>query len=150
MMMEGNPDFGKEEAFLLLLEQLTSCYAEMEPEPPAKPFHTGIEAVCAYLDEHYASPTSLEELARLAGMNKYSLLRAFTRSKGITPYRYLETVRVSRAKRLLEQGMEPADVALQTGFSDQSHFSNYFKEFIGLTPGQYRDIFLKSPYESED
>lgn len=42
---------------------------------------------------------------------------------------------------LLEQGIKPIDVALQTGFTDQSHFSNFFKKFIGLTPKQYMNIF---------
>jgi transcriptional regulator GlxA family with amidase domain len=48
---------------------------------------------------------------------------------------------VNQAKKLLEQGTEPIDAAMQTGFTDQSHFTKFFKEFIGLTPGQYREIF---------
>ncbi|MGO0916449.1 hypothetical protein ACTPEM_25625, partial [Clostridioides difficile] len=41
--------------------------------------------------------------------NKYSLLRNFTKLKGITPYRYLENIRVNKAKKLLEKGVEPID-----------------------------------------
>lgn len=59
----------------------------------------------------------------------------------LTPYRYLENIRIGAAKKLLEQGAAPIDAALQTGFSDQSHFTNYFNSFIGLAPGIYRDIF---------
>ena len=44
---------------------------------------------------------------------------------------------------MLEQGVAPIEAALQTGFSDQSHFTNYFNRFIGLAPGVYREIFLK-------
>ena len=44
-------------------------------------------------------------------------------------------------KKLLEKGVAPVDAAVTTGFSDQSHFSNFFKEFIGLTPKQYQRIF---------
>lgn len=55
-----------------------------------------------------------------------------------------ESLRIGRAKKLLEQGASPMEAALQTGFSDQSHFTNYFTRFIGLTPGAYRDIFLKN------
>ena len=43
---------------------------------------------------------------------------------------------------MLEQGVSPIEAALQTGFSDQSHFTNYFSRFLGLTPAIYRDIFL--------
>ena len=48
---------------------------------------------------------------------------------------------------LLEQGVPPIEAALQTGFSDQSHFTNYFNRFIGLAPGIYRDIFLDKDME---
>lgn len=59
----------------------------------------------------------------------------------MTPYGYLESVRIGAAKRLLEQGVSPVDTALQVGFSDQSHFTNYFSRFIGLSPGLYQDSF---------
>ena len=51
-------------------------------------------------------------------------------------------IRIGEAKKLLEQGLPPIEAALQTGFSDQSHFTNYFNRFIGLAPGVYREIFL--------
>jgi len=54
---------------------------------------------------------------------------------------YLETIRIDKAKKMLEHGVLPIDVAFKTGFTDQSHFSNLFKKFIGLTPKQYMNIF---------
>ena len=79
------------------------------------------------------------------------LLRAFAKSKGVTPYSYLENIRVGKAKKLLEQGVPPIEAALQTGFSAQSNFTNYFSRYIGLAPGIYRDIFKdmeEPPHES--
>ena len=101
-----------------------------------------IRAVCIFLEEHYAERISLDDLGRLAGLDKYYLLRAFTRAKGITPYRYLENVRIARAKALLETGVTPVEAALSAGFADQSHFTKFFKCFIGLTPKQYQRIFI--------
>lgn len=89
----------------------------------------------------------LDQLCRCVGLSKSTLLRAFPRAKGVTPYRYLENIRVSRAKTLLEQGVPPAEAALQAGFSDQSHFTSYFSRFIGLTPGAYQDIFKSTQRE---
>lgn len=86
---------------------------------------------------------SLNRLSSIAGISKYHLLHSFTRQKGISPYSYLETVRISRAKKLLEQGESPLEAAFATGFYDQSHFTNLFKKFIGLTPRQYGGIFQK-------
>ena len=80
-------------------------------------------------------------MCRYAGLSKSTLLRAFTKSKGITPYRYLEIIRINEAKKLLSEGNPLADIAIRTGFSDQSHFTNYFSQFIGIAPGTYREIF---------
>ena len=66
---------------------------------------------------------------------------------GITPYRYLQSVRIEKAKEFLEHGSSLLETAIQTGFSDQSHFTNTFHAFIGLTPGAYRKIF-QSPKDS--
>ncbi|MCB6437622.1 helix-turn-helix domain-containing protein, partial [Erysipelatoclostridium ramosum] len=50
---------------------------------------------------------------------------------------------IAKAKRLLEQGEAIGKIALDCGFSDQSHFTNYFKSFIGITPKQYQRIFTQ-------
>ena len=100
-----------------------------------------IEAVCAFLERNFEKTVSLEALGELAGYSKYHLLRSFTKIKGISPYSYLETVRISKAKELLQNGVLPAETAARTGFSDQSHLGNVFKRYIGLTPKQYWRIF---------
>jgi len=99
------------------------------------------KTICDFLEKNYMKRVTLDDLSNLTGLSKYYLLRSFTKQKGITPYSYLETIRIDKAKKLLEQGELPIDVALQTGFTDQSHFSNFFKKFIGLTPKQYMNIF---------
>ena len=91
----------------------------------------------------------LDQICHLEGLSKSTLLRAFTKSKGVTPYSYLQNIRIGEAKKLLEQGLPPVEAALQTGFSDQSHFTKYFKRYIGLAQGVYRENFLKKE-NSED
>lgn len=142
LIMEGHTDFRKEELLFALLEQLLEEYAEpfIRPAPAAK--EAEIRKICAYLDANYAERISLGDLCRLSGLDKYSLLRAFTGYCGLTPYRYLETVRVARAKVLLKEGVPPVETALRAGFADQSHFTKFFKRFIGLTPKQYQRIFI--------
>ena len=129
----------REEAFLLLvgrlLERCGGC-----PRPPEE-VRPEVRAVCDYLEGHCDRRITLEQISALAGLSKYHLLRCFTRQKGITPYRYLETVRVNRARALLEQGAAPLDAALRAGFADQSHFNHFFKILTGLTPSQYRAVF---------
>ncbi len=141
-IMEEQTDFKKEETFIFLMEQLIEEYTQSYSQMEAVKMDTGIQAVRDYLDQHYADRINLDQLSEISDMNKYSLLRAFTKLLGITPYRYLETVRINNAKKLLESGVEPIEAAMQTGFVDQSHFTNFFKEFIGLTPKQYQNIFI--------
>lgn len=149
LVLNGSLEFGKEESLLFMLSLLVrrcgqpfeDCIPECREE---------IEQACAFMEEHAAERISLDQICRQAGLSKSTLLRAFTKSKGVTPYCYLESLRIGRAKKLLEQGASPMEAALQTGFSDQSHFTNYFTRFIGLTPGAYRDIFLKSDEASRE
>lgn len=141
MLMQQEKDFKKDELFLLIMEELIFEHADTifdqnSIEPSAE-----IKIICDFLQANYSENIKLNDLSQLANMSKYHLLRSFTKQKGISPYCYLETIRISAAKKLLEQQCSPLNVALQTGFSDQSHFSNFFKKIIGLTPKQYMNIF---------
>ena len=141
MIMSGIFDFGKEENLLFLISSLIQKYGQ--PFENCVPeCRDEIEKICTLLEQHYMEHICLEQLCKYAALSKSTLLRAFTKSKGITPYRYLENIRINEAKKLLGKGISPIDVAMQTGFSDQSHFTNYFTRFIGLAPGVYRDIFF--------
>lgn len=139
-VMKGSCGFGKEETLLLLVSRLIQEYGQ--PFAYCVPeCREEIERACAFMEQHYDQRICLDQICRCVGLSKSTLLRAFTRAKGVTPYSYLENIRIGRAKKLLEQGVPPVEAALRTGFSDQSHFTNYFNRFIGLTPGVYREIF---------
>lgn len=141
MVMKGLCDFGKEENLLLLISMLIQRYGQ--PFENCIPeCREEIEKACRFMEQHFAERIYLDQICRYAGLSKFTLLRAFTKSKGVTPYSYLENIRIGEAKKLLEQGFPPIEAALRTGFSDQSHFTNYFNRFIGLSPGVYREIFL--------
>lgn len=139
----------KEELFLNLLEELIRTYSDVTflenaPEPSDE-----VKAVCGYLEAHYTKNITLDDLSKLTGWSKYHLLRSFTKQKGLSPYSYLETVRINHAKKLLEQGVKPIETAFQTGFSDQSHLTKFFKRQVGLTPKQYMKIFEYDRQEIE-
>lgn len=140
LVMKGANKFGKEETLLLLISLLIQQYGQPF-ENCAPECREEIEKACVFMEQHYAERIYLDQICRCVGLSKSTLLRAFARSKGVTPYSYLENIRIGKAKKLLEQGVSPVEAALQTGFSDQSHFTNCFNRFIGLPPGVYRDIF---------
>ena len=143
MLMDGSREPGLEEFFLFTMEQLLGSYsAHHAPDPfPALAADAGVESVRRFIDAHYGERITLERLAEVACLSKYHLIRSFTRRVGISPYAYLEAVRMNAAKELLSRGETPVRVAQRTGFSDQSHFTRFFKKIIGLTPAQYAEVF---------
>ncbi|MDE5580866.1 MAG: AraC family transcriptional regulator [Treponemataceae bacterium] len=140
MLMRESKEFEKDELFLLAVEQLIQEYGEPFDNAVAE-HDTEIEKACMYMQQHFSERISLGTLCEVAALSRATLVRAFAKTKGISPYRYLENVRLGEAKKLLEQGATPLNAAFSTGFSDQAHFTNFFKGYIGLTPKQYRDIF---------
>ncbi|MBU5443582.1 AraC family transcriptional regulator [Paenibacillus sp. MSJ-34] len=137
MIANEQPDFQKEELLLLLIEQLLVDYSDAEAFDSFREPRPEIRTVCDYLEAHYPENIKLDRLSELTGLSKYHLLRSFTRQTGISPYSYLSTIRINNAKKLLESGISPGEAAFRCGFSDQSHFTNFFKKLIGLTPKQY-------------
>jgi AraC family transcriptional regulator len=86
-----------------------------------------------------AQPATTGELARLAGLSIDHFVRAFRVSIGEPPHRYLLRERIREAQRLLTTTSRPlAEIALQTGFADQSHFHSVFRRWVGTTPSRYR------------
>lgn len=137
----------KEEALYFLMQPLLEGYMEKTDE--AKTLEKPIQQLCTYMKKHYAENITLQTLSDLSHFSKSYLLNAFTKQTGVSCYRYLQTIRIHEAKKMLEKGISVKEAALATGFNDQSHFTNFFKMFIGLTPKQYQRIFLKNGEKHE-
>jgi AraC-like DNA-binding protein len=81
---------------------------------------------------------SLGELAALAGIGKFQLLRRFRKQFGATPHDWLVQRRADRARGLIRQGLSLPDTAAATGFADQSHMTRVFMRRFGFTPGAWK------------
>jgi AraC-like DNA-binding protein len=93
------------------------------------------------LDERVVEGVGLREAAGLVGAHPAHLVRAFSTAYGIAPHQYLTSLRVGRARRLLLEGRSPSEVAVATGFYDQSHLTRHFRKLVGVPPGSYRATF---------
>jgi transcriptional regulator of acetoin/glycerol metabolism len=92
-----------------------------------------------YVETHLSESIDLAALAGIAGLSLYHFARAFKQSAGVTPHHYLVQRRVARSQEMLARtGLSLAEIALATGFSDQSHFARHFRQIVGMTPGQFR------------
>ena len=149
-VLNDAPLLEKEENLFFLLDQILREYAsDFESADVLRP-NRQIQSLCQYMEEHFAENVTLDELLSMTDFGKSYLLRSFTRQTGVSPYRYLQTIRLDKAKRFLEEGISPIDAAGMAGFSDQSHFTHFFKEFIGLTPKQYQRIFQDKEKDSNE
>lgn len=99
--------------------------------------NAGIDLARQYLEANYSRNPSLKELAELSPFSASHFLRTFRASVGLTPHAYITQLRIERAAALLRTGIPPVEVAVRTGFVDQSHLTRQFKRIFGITPGQY-------------
>lgn len=98
---------------------------------------TRLQRVRDYLEEHARDKVTLEELERLSGLSRFHLVHSFKRAYRVPPHAYQNLVRINAAKKELMKRRPIAEVALETGFYDQSHFTKCFKECVGVTPQKY-------------
>jgi AraC-like DNA-binding protein len=106
--------------------------------PEALPGPLGTGAVKDFVEAHAGEALDLERLAREVHLSKYHFARTFREAEGVTPWAYVQRVRVRKAKALLDAGVPLSEAALRAGFCDQSHFTHTFRRHEGVTPGQYR------------
>lgn len=98
-----------------------------------------IEQATGYIRAHYAEPLSLDALLAQTPVSKSWFLRLFRQYTGTTPYNFLLSTRITRAKELLVlTDFAVSEIAHQVGFGDESNFSTRFTAMVGQSPQQYR------------
>jgi AraC family transcriptional regulator len=130
-------------ASALALEGLTlEILAEIARNPlpgPGRTLPPWLRRARELLHEQFSENLSLSDVARAVGVHPAHLGRAFRRHFGSTPGHYVRKVRVAFARSRLANTDEPlVAIALAAGFTDQSHFTNVFRQATGLTPADYR------------
>lgn len=119
------------EACALLLER----HATVAPVP-----ETGgsVKRVRERLADDSRNTPTLSELASIAGLSRYQVLRRFVKSYGVPPHAWLVQRRAVRARDLIRNGASLASAAAACGFSDQSHMTRVFVRQFGFTPGAWQ------------
>ena len=115
------------------------CYYASALDQASIPNVERIGPVVDYLNRHFAEPISVRSLSARAGLSAATFYRAFTAAMNATPNRYLVSLRINHARRLLETTEKSiVDIAQDCGFCDHSHFVHAFRRERGQTPGEYR------------
>jgi AraC-like DNA-binding protein len=100
-----------------------------------------------FLDDSYATDVRLQDLARVACVSPFHLLRTFRQTFGITPHQYLIRRRIERAGELLHlSSSSVTDICFRVGFESPGSFSSLFRKWTGNSPIAYRNrVFLTRP-----
>jgi AraC family transcriptional regulator len=96
-----------------------------------------LRTVIEFVHAQLAAGLTLEVMARAVGYSPFQFARLFKATTGLAPHRFVLSLRLERACRLLGDESDLADVALKTGFYDQAHFTNAFRRQFGVTPATY-------------
>lgn len=102
--------------------------------------HPGLKRAVEFVDQHYAETLNLDHVAAQASLSKYHFSRLFRRLVGMTFQDYLTSIRVAKAKQLLERTpyVSVTEIAHEAGFGSLRNFETRFKRFAGVTPSHYR------------
>ena len=124
--------------FYMLSMQMLKLFTDYAPKN--KCADSNVSAARDLLHEEYNRPVSLAELATLCHLSQSQVLRAFQKQFGTTPHKYLLKRRIEKAKWLLlsKTDMSLAQIALELGYADQSHFTRAFVTATGVTPNRFR------------
>lgn len=119
------------------LKQLIFTYGENNHFEFLEMKDSFMPEILDYINQSCHTKIKLDDLATMAKQSKYNFIRQFKKNIGITPFEYINLQRTIKAKRYLREGKSLIETALSTGYFDQSHFNNYFKSYVGLSPKNY-------------
>lgn len=135
---QGQSQLSKDVALWDFLSCLIGRYGCDRPTPKlSKSARTDILAARDYLHAHYDQDISLEDLSAIAGLSRFHFCRLFRKEMGVSANTYQTHLRLAQARKLLAKGRLISEVAIATGFYDQSHFGKHFKRYVGTTPAKY-------------
>lgn len=97
-----------------------------------------------YIDTYFALSITLNQLACLCNLSDYHFSRIFKAVYGLSPYQYLQYVRINKSQEMLVKcdRHSLADIAIECGYANQSHFSKAFKSYTGMSPLRFRNVVL--------
>lgn len=134
---QGEGRLARDQALDALLVTLSGhlggTAAALKPGPGEQ-----LERVREMLHSCMSDDIGLTDLVAHSGMDRFRLSRQFKQAFGQTPHAYLVQLRLRAARRLLACGRQPAQVAIDVGFSDQSHLGRWFQRVYRMAPAAYR------------
>ena len=113
-------------------------YAQEDTEEYLQQDFSVFNEVNNFIDDNICNKFNLDELSKMANINKYGFIKKFKASSGMTPINYILMKKIFSSKTLITPDSELTDIAYQYNFTDLAHFSKTFKRFIGVSPKKFQ------------
>lgn len=126
--------------FSMIVARLLELSKSAKPSSLRRPSLSAnvLSRLTEFIHTNMETGVSLDSLAQITGFSRFHFCRAFKASTGFTPNEYLIRLRVEYAREHVKRGGSLTDIALKSGFADQSHMTRLFKRVYGLTPGRFQ------------
>ena len=103
---------------------------------------TVVNTALKYIDEHYKEELTIDKICAKVSFSKYYFCKIFKEHTGMTLHQYLTEYRVNKSKEYLTYSKLPIHaVALEVGFKNTLNYSRSFKQYVKMTPSEYREAF---------
>ncbi|MBP2628054.1 MAG: transcriptional regulator, AraC family [Firmicutes bacterium] len=138
--LKSNASPLKKEASILAVFEQSLSGEKRTGDINCKKEHPKLKIIREYLHSHCLEKVTLDQLERSSGLNKFHIIRSFKEAFKVPPHTYQTLLRVNYAKKELCKHRQMAEVAIEAGFYDQSHFIKVFKGYTGITPDKYQKL----------
>ncbi len=117
-------------------------HAKVYEDEYAEPDLHDLNPIKLYIENEIHSKFNLDELSRMANINKFGFSRKFKILTGMSPMNYILMRKVFSCKNIIDKDSELTEIAFQYNFADMAHFSKTFKRYIGISPKAYKESLL--------
>lgn len=136
---EGIPDLYAESAAHFLTAHLLVRHRGANPRPTPTREDLRLRRVDEFLRANLSAAISLDDIANVAGVSRFHLVRLFKQSHNETPFRRLTRMRMDEAARRLVNSRETVTaIGFACGYENPAHFASAFSRLFGMSPRQYR------------
>jgi AraC family transcriptional regulator len=139
---DGMSRFYAESVAHVVAGHILRAHSETRPQlkPPSALSAAQLLALRRFIEERIETGFNVTELADVVRLGSHRFAQKLRLATGLSPWRYVQAYRISRAQKLLREGRTPiVDISSSLGFASQSHFTNTFRNNVGVSPNEYRN-----------